>query len=135
MPRKPTEVPLLATLTVSKPIVLLRAFSMISGAWTSVWREQQIAQGLNPNPDRLPWATDLPEALLTRGQYDEAIRLLSKVVEANPNDGQTHLDLSEGYAAKGMHKEAIEELGRTCTLYGYPKIATRLDRAFTASGY
>jgi TolB-like protein/DNA-binding winged helix-turn-helix (wHTH) protein/tetratricopeptide (TPR) repeat protein len=99
------------------------------------WREQQIAQGLNPNPDRLPWATDLPEALLRRGHYDQAIGLLSRVVEANPNDGQTHLNLSEGYAEKGMHKEAIEELGRTCTLYGYPKIAARLDRAFTASGY
>jgi TolB-like protein/tetratricopeptide (TPR) repeat protein len=99
------------------------------------WREQQIAQGLNPNPDRLPWATDLPEALLRRGQYDQAIRLLSKVVEANPNDGQTHLNLSEGYAEKGMYKEAIEELGRTCTLYGYPKITTRLDREFAASGY
>jgi TolB-like protein/DNA-binding winged helix-turn-helix (wHTH) protein/Tfp pilus assembly protein PilF len=99
------------------------------------WREQQIAQGLNPNPDRLPWATDLPEALLIRGQYDEAIRLLSKVVEANPNDGQTHLNLSQDYEGKGMYKEAIEELGRTCTLYGYPEIATRLDRAFAASGY
>ena len=105
------------------------------GRFEEGWREQQIAQGLNPNPDRLPWATDLPEALLIRGQYDEAIRLLSKVVEANPNDGQTHLNLSQGYAGKGMYKEAIEELGRTCTLYGYPEIATRLDRAFAASGY
>jgi TolB-like protein/DNA-binding winged helix-turn-helix (wHTH) protein/Tfp pilus assembly protein PilF len=99
------------------------------------WKEQQIAQELNPYPDRLPQATDLPEALLRRGQYDEAIRLLSKVAEANPNDGQTHRNLSEGYAQKGMYQEAIEELGRTCVLYGYPEIATRLDRAFAASGY
>lgn len=99
------------------------------------WKEQQIAQELNPYPDRLPWATDLPEALLTRGQYDLAIRLLSKVVDANPNHGQTHLNLSEAYAQKGMYKEAIQELGRTCVLYGHPEIATRLDSAFAASGY
>jgi TolB-like protein/DNA-binding winged helix-turn-helix (wHTH) protein len=37
------------------------------------WKEQQIAQELNPNPDRLPWALDLPEALFIRGQYDQAI--------------------------------------------------------------
>jgi TolB-like protein/DNA-binding winged helix-turn-helix (wHTH) protein/tetratricopeptide (TPR) repeat protein len=99
------------------------------------WKEWQIVQALNPYPDLLPWATDLPEAFLRRGQYDEAIRLLSKVVEANPNDGQTHLGLSGGYEQKGMYKEAIEELGRTCTLYGYPEIAIRLDRAFATSGY
>jgi hypothetical protein len=34
-----------------------------------------------------------------------------------------------------MYKEAIEELGRMATLYGYPETGVRLQRAFGVSGY
>jgi len=99
------------------------------------WTEQLRSQELNPNPDHLPWATNLAEALERRGQYDQAIGLLAKVLESNPNDGQTHLNLSQSYEQTGRYKEAIAELGRTCVLYGHPEIATRLEHAFDASGY
>jgi len=99
------------------------------------WTEQLRAQELNPNPDHLPWATNLAEALERRGQYDQAIGLLAKVLESNPNDGQTHLNLSQSYEQTGRYKEAIAELGRTCVLYGHPEIATRLEHAFDVSGY
>jgi TolB-like protein/Tfp pilus assembly protein PilF len=99
------------------------------------WKEEQIAQELNPNPDRLPSAADWPEALYRRGQYDEAIRRYLRILEANPNDGQTHLGLSENYEQKGMYKEAIAELGRTCRSYGHPEIEIRLNRTFATAGY
>jgi TolB-like protein/DNA-binding winged helix-turn-helix (wHTH) protein/tetratricopeptide (TPR) repeat protein len=99
------------------------------------WKEQQIAQELNPNPDRLPWATDLPEALYVRGECDRAIELLLRVVESHPNDAQTHGDLAACYQQKGMQKAAIEELGRTAELYGYPETGARVRRAFATSGY
>jgi TolB-like protein/DNA-binding winged helix-turn-helix (wHTH) protein/tetratricopeptide (TPR) repeat protein len=99
------------------------------------WKEQQIAQQLDPSPDRMAPVLSLPGALFIRGQYDRAIELLLLVVESNPSDGQTHLLLSSCYEQKGMYKEAIEELGRTCRLYGYPQIEIRLDRAYTTAGY
>jgi TolB-like protein/DNA-binding winged helix-turn-helix (wHTH) protein/tetratricopeptide (TPR) repeat protein len=99
------------------------------------WKEEQIAQALNPNPDRLPSATDWPEALFRRGQYDEAIRVYLRILEANPDDGQTHLGLSESYEGKGMYKEAIAELGRVCRAYGHADIETRLNRAYAIAGY
>jgi len=99
------------------------------------WSELQVAQTLDPNPDHLPWATDLPEALIRRGDYDQAIKLLLQIEEAYPNDGQTHVNLSESYGRKGMYSESIRELGRACALYGHPEIQTRLDRAYRRSGY
>jgi TolB-like protein/DNA-binding winged helix-turn-helix (wHTH) protein/Tfp pilus assembly protein PilF len=99
------------------------------------WKEVQIAQELNPNPDTLPSALDLPQALYYRGENDRAIELLLRVTESHPNDGQTHLRLSQCYEEKGMYKEAIEELERTAALYGFPQTAARLHRAFAASGY
>lgn len=99
------------------------------------WKEVQIAHELNPHPDTLPSALDLPQALYYRGESDRAIELLLRVTEIHPNDGQTHLRLSQCYEEKGMYKEAIEELERTATLYGFPQSAARLHRAFAASGY
>jgi TolB-like protein/DNA-binding winged helix-turn-helix (wHTH) protein/Tfp pilus assembly protein PilF len=99
------------------------------------WKEIQIAQELNPHPDTLPSALDLPQALYFRGECDRAIELLLRVAESHPNDGQTRLQLSQCYEEKGMYKEAIEELERVATLYGFPEVAARLHRAFAASGY
>jgi TolB-like protein/DNA-binding winged helix-turn-helix (wHTH) protein len=99
------------------------------------WREQQIAQQLDPHPDRTAPDLDLQEALMKRGQYDQAIELISRVVESEPHEWQSHHDLALCYEAKGMQREEIEELGRTATSYGFPEIEPRLRRAFAASGY
>ncbi len=99
------------------------------------WKEMQIAQELNPHPDSLPSALVLPQALYYRGDCDRAIGLLLRVVESHPNDGQTRLRLSQCYEEKGMYKEAIEELGRVATLYGYPETGINVQRAFGVSGY
>jgi TolB-like protein/DNA-binding winged helix-turn-helix (wHTH) protein/tetratricopeptide (TPR) repeat protein len=99
------------------------------------WKELQIAQQLDPNPELMPPNLVLPEALARRGRYDEAVALLLRINEGNRQDGQTHHDLSLCYEQKGMYKEAIEELGRTASLYGYPEIEPRLRHAFAISGY
>lgn len=99
------------------------------------WLELQVAQQLDPNPELYAPSLDLPEALIRRGKYDEALVLLLRIDESHPADGQTHLNLSQCYEQKGMYKEAIDELGRTASLYGYPEIEPRLRDAFTISGY
>jgi TolB-like protein/DNA-binding winged helix-turn-helix (wHTH) protein/tetratricopeptide (TPR) repeat protein len=99
------------------------------------WKEQQVAQQLDPNPELMAPGLDLPDALLRRGKYDEAIALLLRIDESHPQDGQTHLSLSQCYEQKGMYKEAIEELGRSATSYGYREIESKLRHAFAISGY
>jgi tetratricopeptide (TPR) repeat protein len=99
------------------------------------WKELEIAQQLDPSPDRsLLTLGLLPDALVARGQCDRAIELLTHL-DNEPGDGQTHLQLSTCYKAKGMDRESIEELGRAAASYGFPDIAPRLRRAFDASGY
>ena len=105
------------------------------GRFDEGWKEWQEAQELNPNPDRLPSALDMPEALAIRDKCDKAVPLILRIVEANPKDGQTHLQLSDCYYRTGRYREEIEELGKTAALYGQPEIETRLKQAYAASGY
>jgi len=93
------------------------------------WREAQIAQQLDPNQDRIEFA------LYVRAQYDRAIGLLATQLGNDPNSGYYHHKLFENYAAKGMAKEAIEQLEQAATLFGYPEIAIKLRHAFATSGY
>jgi len=105
------------------------------GRFDEGWKEWQAAQELNPNPDRLPWALDLPGALASRGKCDQAIPLILRILEGNPNDGQTHLDLSDCYYRAGNNRGEVEELGKTAALYGHPEIETHLKQAYAANGY
>ena len=45
------------------------------------WKEQEIAQQLDPHPDRMAPNLYLPDALIRRGRYDQAIELLLRIVE------------------------------------------------------
>jgi TolB-like protein/DNA-binding winged helix-turn-helix (wHTH) protein/Tfp pilus assembly protein PilF len=93
------------------------------------WREYQIAQELDPNYDHLS------DALGRRGQYDRDIAMVQMMLKRYPDDGMLHLSLFKDYLGKGMHKEAIEELEKTYTLFGAPDVAARIHHAFVASGY
>lgn len=99
------------------------------------WSEQMTAQALDPNPDRLPGALELPTALATRGKCADVIPLVLRILDTNPNDGQSHLQLSDCYGHTGRYQERIQELGRVCALYGYSKIETRLNHAYDTRGY
>jgi serine/threonine protein kinase/tetratricopeptide (TPR) repeat protein len=93
------------------------------------WNEHEIAQQLDPNHDQLS------QPLYLRGQYDRAIELLIRTAEASPDDGVPHWLLSQAYMQKGMHPESVQELVKCVTLYGFPELATRIQRAFASSGW
>jgi serine/threonine protein kinase/Tfp pilus assembly protein PilF len=93
------------------------------------WDEHEIAQQLDPNDDHLS------HALYLRGQYDRAIELLSRMAEASPDDGGPRWFLSQVYMQKGMHPESVQELVKCMKLYGFPELATRIQRAFATSGW
>jgi TolB-like protein/DNA-binding winged helix-turn-helix (wHTH) protein/tetratricopeptide (TPR) repeat protein len=99
------------------------------------WKEWQAAQELNPNPDRLPSALNLPQALAIRGKCDQAIPLILRIIEGNPNDGQTHLQLSDCYYKTANYQGRIEELGKAAASYGHPEIETHLKQAYAANGH
>jgi TolB-like protein len=99
------------------------------------WKEWQAAQELNPNPDRLPSALDLPEALAIRGKCDQAIPLMLRILESNPNDGQTHLGLSGCYCETANYQARIEELGKAAAAYGHAEMQIHLRQAYAANGY
>ena len=96
------------------------------------WKEQLIAQGLDPG--RMGPGLDFPGALVRRHRYDEAIRYLSHILESDPNEGQSHLMLADCYKAKGKHQEEIQELGRAAAAYGFPDFSPRLQRAYAGVG-
>ncbi len=93
------------------------------------WEECQIAQQLDPNHDHLEYT------FYKRHDYDRAIEAVLTMLGSDPNNGTLHHQLYENYSAKGMYKEAIEQLERTVTLFGFPKTAVKLRRAYATSGY
>jgi TolB-like protein/DNA-binding winged helix-turn-helix (wHTH) protein/tetratricopeptide (TPR) repeat protein len=104
------------------------------GRLDDAWKEWLAAQELNPNPDRLPWALDRPTALALRGKCDQALPLILRILEDDPKDGQTHLQLSGCYRQQGRYREGIQELGRVAALYGHPEIEVRLNRTYDEGG-
>lgn len=93
------------------------------------WKEYEIAQELDPNQDHLYYA------LYKRHEYDRAIQGIFRALELDPNSGYSHHELFENYSAKGMYREAIEELQKTAKLFGFPGLAIKLGDAYAVSGY
>lgn len=93
------------------------------------WKEYQIAQQLDPIHGHLQYA------LYKRHEYDQAIELNLTMLGSDPSNGYLHHQLYEFYSAKRMHKEAVEHLEQTYTLYGFPQVADKLRSAYAASGY
>jgi len=92
-------------------------------------RESQIAQELDPNQDHL-WS-----ALYFRRDYDRGIAWLLTMLKSDPDDAYLHYELFLSYAAKGMHKEAINELEAGLRLFGFSESPTKIHYAFAVSGY
>lgn len=93
------------------------------------WKEQELAQELDPSRDHLSWA------LYRRGDYERAIERLRTTLQTRPDDVVLHWLLSEIYAQKGLHKAWMQELSESLSLSGMPEATGRLQRAFAASGY
>jgi tetratricopeptide (TPR) repeat protein len=101
----------------------------LTGRLDEGWREYQIAQELDPSHDHLS------DALERRGEYNRAIAMLQLMLKRYPDDGYLHVGLFRDYVQIGMHKEAIQELEKAGSLFGFPESASRIHRAFARSGY
>jgi serine/threonine protein kinase len=104
---------------------LLDAFGRLDEGW----KEAFIAQQVDPNHDHLGLA------LYNRHEYDRMIQNTTRMLESDPDDANITHVLFQGYAAKGMYKEAVQQLARTWALSVYPESAAKLRQAFAVSGY
>jgi tetratricopeptide (TPR) repeat protein len=88
---------------------------LIVFAFTGAIRAQDKLTTLAAVKANSPATAALPEsslyskglALLTSGQYAEAVNALRQVVEQNPNDAAAYGKLGLAYAALGQYKEAV----------------------------
>jgi len=92
-------------------------------------KEGEISQGLDPNQDHLSHILEM------RGDHKRAIELLQRMVELHPSDQAGPYLLFRNYAEMGMYKEAVQELERALTLWGFPESAADVHRGFVLSGY
>jgi tetratricopeptide (TPR) repeat protein len=92
-------------------------------------KEAEIAQQLDPSQDHLE------PALNNRHEYEKVIQHITTMLEADPDNGILHHKLYEGYAGKGMYKEAIQQLEQGTVLFGFQETASEMRQAFAASGY
>ena len=92
-------------------------------------RECQIAQELDPENARLPGL------FYWRGESDRAIAMLRIMLDRHPDDGGMHYLLFQSYAQHADHKNAMVELEKAITLFGYSETAASLHREFAISGY
>ena len=104
---------------------LLDAFGRLDEGW----KEAEIAQQLDPNEEHLE------PALCNRHEYDQIIKRILTMLDADPDNGLLHYGLYEAYAEKGMYKEAMQHLEQTFVLFGFPESAAKVRRAFATSGY
>jgi serine/threonine protein kinase/tetratricopeptide (TPR) repeat protein len=93
------------------------------------WKEAEIAQQLDPHEDHLEPALD------NRHEYDNIIRHITTMLDADPDNAVLHHQLYEGYVGKGMYKEAVQQLEQTLVLFGLRESAGKVRQAFAASGY
>ena len=63
------------------------------------------------------------------------MEFLLRWVERHPDDGGAYQHLYWAYLLKGMHRETIQALERSETLFGLPEVAAHIERAFSTSGY
>jgi TolB-like protein/DNA-binding winged helix-turn-helix (wHTH) protein len=92
-------------------------------------QECRIAQRLDPFDD------DSALGLYLGRDYDGSIAMLRGMLQGDPEVGLWRCNLFPNYAMKAMYKESIQELAQCYSLYGQPKAAANIQRAFTTSGY
>jgi cytochrome c-type biogenesis protein CcmH/NrfG len=67
-------------------------------------------QSVTINPDFAPGYRALGEMLVYQGKLDEGLTALHTAVRLAPNDPRIHEALAKALEAKGLHREANEEM-------------------------
>jgi TolB-like protein/DNA-binding winged helix-turn-helix (wHTH) protein len=91
---------------------------------------REVKQAITLDP--MQYITDLGEAYMARGQFDDAIAELRRRSETEPDNRFIQFDLVEIYWLKGMKKEAVEELEKI--VRDEPAKASAVRRAYTRGG-
>lgn len=99
------------------------------GRMEEATHECQIAQELEPDRPRLPYL------FYWRGEYDRSITMMQPMEERYPDDGELHYLLFENLVLNKANKDAVTELEKALTLYGYSETARKIHGAFATSGY
>jgi tetratricopeptide (TPR) repeat protein len=92
-------------------------------------KECQIAQELDPNNDHLA------SVLYERGDYAHAISISRLMIERHSDDGELHYQLFECYVKTRKDEDAVAELMKTLTRYGFSDSAARIHHVFYASAF
>ncbi len=92
-------------------------------------KEAEIAQALDVMDD------NLSDALYAHREYDRAIEVAKLFLLKDPGNGGLHEGLRQYYQAKGLQKEAAEEMGKVAIAFGRPEWDQRIHRVFATSGY
>jgi TolB-like protein/DNA-binding winged helix-turn-helix (wHTH) protein len=91
---------------------------------------REVKQAITLDP--MQYITDLGEAYMARGQFDDAIAELQRRSETEHDNWFIHFDLIEIYWLKGMKKEAVEELEKI--VRDDPAKTSAVRRAYTRGG-
>ena len=109
-------------------------FLLQKGAFEESIKEIKIALELDPLS--LILNRQLGLNLFWMGKYDEAITQLKKTLDMDPNFTSAHLDLGDCYAAKGMHREAVESYAIIQKRLGFKEEEmTKFKNAFEKEGW
>jgi TolB-like protein len=107
----------------------LASFLQAMGRSPEAVPEFERAQELDPREEHLS------SILADQGNYDQAIALKRHAVENDPDNGYLHYELSSLLADAGYYEDWAQEMQRTLVLFGFPELASPLDRAFKRAGF
>jgi TolB-like protein/Tfp pilus assembly protein PilF len=97
--------------------------------------EKELGRAQELDPLSLQVMFEAGQQFYFRRQYDQALALLQKVVEIDPNYSTAYLVMTEAHFAKGEYGAAVQEGSQYFIASGYPAVAAEFKQAYAKSGY
>jgi len=108
------------------------AYLVSMGRFAEAEEQGQRAQELDPFSRMInTWLGDISSY---EHNFDKAITIYQRVLEADPSYAYAHLSLSDTYFAKGMCDQGVKEALTYMRLTGFADIAAQGERTYTKSG-